>query len=998
MPDRQFVFAPFRLDLVTEQLWQGEELVPLRPKLFAVLRYLVEHAGRVVTQEELRTAVWPATVVSESVLRGAIRELREVLGDAADAVRFVETIPHRGYRFVAPLTAAHAGQTALRSARPFAPQPVPRPGNFLLIGRDAELGRLQEWLESALQGTRQVVFVTGEPGIGKTTVVDTFLAYAAGRGDLWIGRGQCVEHYGPSEAYLPVLEALWQLCRRPGGEQVIPLLSHYAPTWLAQMPGLLGEAELAAAQRRAQGATRERMLRELAEAIEALTAATAVVLVLEDLHWSDYSTLDLLALLAQRRGPARLLVLGTYRPADVIVSGHPLKALKQELQAHGRCEELPLGFFTEVEVAQYLRARFAQQQLPPELGGAIHRSTEGNPLFLVNVVDYWVSQGVLVETAGRWHLAARVEDLTAGVPESLRQMIEKQVGRLTPEEGRLIEAASVAGVEFATAAIAAGLQEQTERVEEWCERLAKRGQFLQARGTETLADGTVIGRHGFRHALYQQVLYERVAVMRRVRLHRRIGAWGEQVYGAQGSNLAAELAMHFERGHDYARAVQYLGQAAKNAGRRHALQEAVALLRKALELLKLLPDTPERTQQELALHIALGVPLLMTKGYAAPEVEHTYARARELCQQLGESPQLLPALAGLFQFYFVRAELGTARELGKQLLTLAQRQPDPVSLARAHMSLGLPLFWLGEFTSAREHLEQGVALDDPQPHSPPVSRAVQDRIVILSYAAVTLWQLGYPDQALERSHAAIALARESSHPFNLAMALDFAAWLQQFRREWQAVQAQAEAAMTLSTEHGFLYWLAVGTILKGWAQAEQGDGEAGLMQLHQGLAAYRTTRAELGWPHWLALLIDGYEKSGQTQEGLAAVAEALARVEKTGERWYEAELQRLQGQLTLQKFQVPGFKFRVPSTQHLAPSTQAEAEAEACFHKAIEIARRQQAKSLELRATMSLARLWQRQGKKKQARQLLAEIYGWFTEGFETKDLQEAKALLAELA
>jgi predicted ATPase len=418
-------------------------------------------------------------------------------------------------------------------------------------------------------------------------------------------------------------------------------------------------------------------------------------------------------------------------------------------------------------------------------------------------------------------------------------------------------------------------------------------------------------------------------------------------------------------------------------------------LNKGLALLKLLPDTPERAQQELALHIALGVPLLMTKGYAAPEVEHAYARARELCQQLGESPQLLPALAGLFQFYFVRADLHAARELGKQLLTLAQRRHDPVLLARGHMSLGLPLFGLGEFALAREHLEQGAALYDPRRHGSPVFRAVQDRMVILSYAAAALWQLGYPDQALERSHEALALARELSHPFSLAVALDLASWLHQFRREWQAVQEQAEAAMTLSADHGFSYWLAVGTILRGWARAEQGYGEEGLVHIHQGLAACRPTRAELAWPHWLALLADVYGKRGQTQEGLATVAEALARVEKTGERWYEAELHRLKGELSLQSG-VRGPESQIPTPQHLTPSTQSEAEE--CFHKAIEIARRQQAKSLELRAALSLARLWQRRGKKKQARSILADVYGWFTEGFGTVDLTEAKALLKALS
>ena len=326
---------------------------------------------------------------------------------------------------------------------------------------------------------------------------------------------------------------------------------------------------------------------------------------------------------------------------------------------------------------------------------------------MVNVVDYWVSQGVLVETDGQWRLAAKVEELAAGVPESLRQMIEKQLERLTPEERRVVETASVVGGEFATAAVAAGLEEQTERVEEWCEGLAARGQFVRARGTETLADGTVTGRYGFVHALYQQVLYERLAAVRRIHLHRRIGEWEEGAYGARVGEHAAELAMHFERGQDYPRAVQYLGQAAENAMRRNAYQEAIALLNRALGTLKLLPDTPERTQQELALHIALGVPLLMTKGYAAPEIEHTYARAREICQQLGAHPQHLPALAGLFRFHLVRSELATARALGEQVMQLAQNSSDPLFRATAHSMLGVTLAWLGEFPAARDHLEQG---------------------------------------------------------------------------------------------------------------------------------------------------------------------------------------------------------------------------------------------------------------------------------------------------
>jgi DNA-binding winged helix-turn-helix (wHTH) protein len=410
MGTRQFYFASFRLDPANEQLWEGEALVPVRPKLFAVLRCLVEHAGRLVTREELLRAAWPTTVVSDSVLRGTIRELREVLRDDATAARFVETVPHRGYRFLAPVTAAvspgQPSQAPVRKpegrAHRSSPLPIPdirrRTLDVVrLVGRDAELIRLHRSWEKALQGERQVVFVTGEPGIGKTTVVDAFLAAIAPPG-AWVTWGQCVEHYGVGEAYLPVLEAFGRLCRQPQGQSVIGLLHRHAPTWLVQMPALLGDDELESLQRRVQGATRERMLREMADALEALAHDTPLVLVLEDLHWSDSSTLDLISVVAQRREPARLLLLATYRPADLIMSQHPLRALKQELQVHRRCEELPLGFLNVEEVTRYLAARFSRQHFPPGLGPILHRSTEGSPLFMVNLVDDWVRQGLLVET------------------------------------------------------------------------------------------------------------------------------------------------------------------------------------------------------------------------------------------------------------------------------------------------------------------------------------------------------------------------------------------------------------------------------------------------------------------------------------------------------------------------------------------------------------------------------------------------------------------------
>jgi predicted ATPase len=399
----------------------------------------------------------------------------------------------------------------------------------------------------------------------------------------------------------------------------------------------------------------------------------------------------------------------------------------------------------------------------------------------------------------------------------------------------------------------------------------------------------------------------------------------------------------------------------------------------------------------------------MTKGYAAPEVEQTYARARALCQELGESPQLLPALAGLFRFYFVRAEFQTARELGAQVLRLAQRTSDAVVFLIAHSILAVPLLSLGEFTAAREQFEKGIALYDPQQHRFMASLYGDDPgIICLALSALTLWFLGYPAQALRNSQKALALAQDLALPYNLALALDLATWVHFYRGERQAAQACIEALLPLVSEQGFEFFAAESLILRGWVLAEQGQGTEGLMQMRPGLAAYRATGAEMSRPSHLGLLAKAYGKVGQVGEGLGALAEAFAVVDKTGECCLEAELYRLKGELTLRQFHVSGSKPHVPTNQkakgkktrrRLASSVQRlESEAEECFYRAIEIARQQNAKSLELRVVMSLARLWQQQGKKAEAWQLLTEIYGWFTEGFDTKDLQEAKALLEELA
>jgi len=977
MAMQQLRFPPFRLDLTNNLLWREEYQIPLRPKSLAVLGLLVERRGQVVSKEALFHAVWPDTVVSEGVLKVCIREIREALGDNSGTPKFIETLPRQGYRFIAVV--AHGQQTGVDS-----PHTQPTVG---IVGRAAELEHLHGWLTQALSGQHQVVFITGEPGIGKTAIVDAFETTVRTTQLARIGHGQCVEHYGAGEAYLPVLEALEELCRTPAKEQIVTTLRQYAPLWLAQLPALLSPAEREQLQRGLQGATQERMLREMATALEALTAAMPVILVLEDLHWSDASTLTLLSAIARRRHPARLLLIGTYRPTDVSAQNHPLAAVTQELRSHRQCQELPLSLLREEDVSAYLATRFAKQSVPQGLAQAIYQHTEGNPLFMVNLVDQVFVQGEAPSSLPSHEPFGAV---LRPMPENLRQMITYQIDRLGQDEQRILEVASVAGMEFSAAIVAAALDTDVFHVEQCCNVLTQRCLFLAS--SASFPEQRQTSRYEFRHSLFHNVFYERLGLARRRLLHQRVGEQKEAVYGPRAHEVAAVLAVHFIEGGDAPRAVQYLQQAAKTALRRSAHQEAKLHLTRALDWLPVLPETTERTQRELDVHLMLGVTLMSTQGFAAPQVQQTYAHAHRLCQQLGQTPQLFPALWGLRSFYHVRAEYHTAREIAEQLLQLAQTTQNTDLLVEGHLALGVTYFFLGEVLDARTHLEESLRWYDPLQHRTHAYMYGQDPAVLaLCHLAPLLFGIGFPDQAATRIQQAVVRAEEMAHPFSLGYAHCFAAAVHQGRRDPAVVMRHTQEATTLAQTQGFPHFLIMSSLLHGWALAALGKREEGLQQLQQALEGQIRIGFDVGRSYYLTQLAEVHASLGQSEQGLQATEEGLERVAQKNEGFFAAELYRLKGELMLQQLSVAG-------GQLLVTNPKAGAEAEACFHKAIEIARRQHTKLFELRAVMSLSRLWQQQGKKQPARQGLADLYGWFTEGFETPDLQEAKALLEELS
>jgi predicted ATPase len=530
------------------------------------------------------------------------------------------------------------------------------------------------------------------------------------------------------------------------------------------------------------------------------------------------------------------------------------------------------------------------------------------------------------------------------------------------------------------AAVTAGGEGPVEAVEAQCESLAAQRHILDDIGVTVWPDGTRSGRYRFQHALFQQVLYEQVGTMRRMQLHQDIGARLEVGYGARAGEIAAQLAVHCERGGAVQRAVHYWRQAGDNAARRHAHQDAIVAVTKGLALLATLPDSPQRTEDELTLQLTLGELLMAVKGPPAPEVGAVYVRAQRLCDQLGETPQRVRMLQSLFRFYHAQAQLHAAGALAQQLTHLAQRQHDAGLMLEAQSAVGIVAFFRGDLAAARTHLEPCLSCGAPTPASAPTYHGGHHlRVAQLVSMIHVLWGLGYTEQAERRSQEALALAQQLEHPPSLAYAQFYAAVLAQFRRDVAATSARADALMAFATAQDLGHRVAHGRILWGWALAMQGDATTGVTLHRQGLAVQEVVGPKVGRPYFLALLAEASGQAAQPEAGLTVLADAFTLVAETEARWWEAELYRLQGEL-LRQLPRPDV-----------------GQAEACFQQALDVARHQQAKALELRAALSLARLWQGQGKRAAARQLLAELYRWFTEGFDTVDLQDAKALLQEL-
>jgi class 3 adenylate cyclase/predicted ATPase len=840
-----------------------------------------------------------------------------------------------------------------------------------LVGREQEVGLLLERWEQVKAGHGQVVLLTGDAGIGKSRLVQMLKEHVANQPHIcWECRSLS---YFENTALFPLTDLFQRLLQFHAEDtpdekfgKLEQMLSQYrlpleesvqlfAPLLSLPIPEDTYPPLHLSPQRQ-----RQKTLESIVAILLELAERQPVLFILEDLHWTDPTTLELLNLVIEQIPTTTMLTLLTCR-----------STFQPSWSHRSYLSEITVNRLSHTQVEQIVTRITDGKPLPQEVLAQIVEKTDGVPLFVEELTKAIVESGQLKAVDGHYELIGSFS--TFAIPATLQDSLMARLDRLVSAKG-IAQLAAVIGRQFAYDLLSTVSQLDEATLQRELSRLVE-AELLYQRGLPPQVT------YMFKHALIQDTAYQSLLKSTRQQYHQRITQALEEQFPETAEAQPELLAHHYTEAGLIDQSVASWYKAGQRASERSAHVEAISHITKGLELLQTLPETPERTRREVDMLIVLGASLRATKSIAAPEVEQTYIRAHHLCQYLEEPQRLFPILRGLWNHYYIRAELQMAHTLGEQLLTFAQQVHDTAMLLAAHRALGTTLMWLGAVALAHTHFTQGIALYDPPQHRTSAFLYGEDAGVICHiFAAWTLWYLGYPDQGLVRSHEGLTLAQQIVYPFSLGFALVFAAMVHQFRCEGRVVRERAEAAISLAKEQGFPYFMACGALLRGWALAQQaGQAKEGIEQLQQGLIAFRATGAETLRPYWLALLAEAHGIIGQPEAGLAALAEALTLADTTGERWYEPELYRLKGAFLLQQ------------------SLDNQAEAENCFHQAIAIAQNQQAKSWELRASTSLARLWQSQGKRQEAHDLLALVYNWFTEGFDTADLKDTKAVLHEL-
>jgi len=847
-----------------------------------------------------------------------------------------------------------------------------------IVGRQAQLEELRTSLETVMDGPAGIVHaISADGGFGKTTLVNHFLDTLAHTHRCRIGRGRCSERLAGAEAYLPLLEAFDGMIRDETGDHVSRAMKELAPSWYAQLrPGAFGSAQTHAL---ATGSW-EQMKRQLHALVEQLTHARPVVLFLDDVHWADASTIELILYLCDRLDSLRMMLLMAYRPGELLGTAHPYSELRSNLRVRGLYRETPLAQFNRQEIEHYVATAYADNAFTEEFVSLLHEQTEGAPLFLVHLMRQLVEQGAVAQINGTWQVQRRIQDLQPAIPASVSSLIKRTVEQLGDEERTVLVAASIQGYEFDSAVTGAALARNIEEIEERLDRVERAHALIRFVEERELAGRTPSLRYAFTHHYYQAAFRDTARASRRQRLSAATAAALVSYYGSDGG-MASRIADLYEAAGDANEAARHYLAAARHAAGMFAVKGTVLLAQRGLRLLMTLPEGQERDRIELQLQTALGAALTSFSGYAAPDVEKAYSRARVLCDRLGDSKALFNALYGIYRYYHVRGRLRIGQGVIQQLIALADDQDDAMRRTVAYSAMATALLQLGELEDALRH--STIARDGYDRSWQPALRAVNGADIGLSdllWRSLTLWLLGRIGEATEAHDAAVTMAGRDAVPFELAYTHTLSAWFHQCRGEIALVRELSESAIQVSRQHDFAIWLAVAAVFRAWSIAASGDTAEGIQGLQQSVDRFQRTGGELNLPYFIGLLADAHRLAGDARAGLAAVDLGLRYADANEDRCWEPELHRLKGEFLMQAGR--------------AHSPAAEASAEASLRSAVAIGERQGSWSLGLRAAVSLARLLAAQHRDDEQRALLSEQILRFPENLHTPDLDAARALL----
>jgi hypothetical protein len=851
-----------------------------------------------------------------------------------------------------------------------------------LVGRGDEMRVFEQAWRQVRAGSGLVVAVGAEAGFGKTVFVETWLARLAGGDEpVRIARGRCSERLAGTEAYLPVLEALESLLRSDRHGSLARVMRTVAPNWYVQVVSQPGHDPAAMREAVEAGAgSPQRMKREIVAFLEEAARLTPLVLFLDDVHWSDGATVDLLAYIATRLPRLRVLVVAVYRPSALALAKHPFQSLKLDLQAHGTCREIVLGTLPFSAFAEYAALEFPGEPLPEGFLRLAHNRTEGHPLFMADLLRDLRRRGAIVRGERGFVLAAGLPDLERDLPESARSMIQRKVDALPESDRRLLAAAAVQGVDFDSAIVAHAVEADEAEVEDALDRLEREHAFVRFVEERTCPDRTVTLAFRFAHVLYQNALYGSLRATRRATLAGAIASGLVRRWADRSPEIAHELAVLFEAARGTLMAARYYGLAAQAAGRLFAHEEAARLAARGLALVGSLADDAARRGVELELQMAYALAMKTNTAYSAPEVGAAYRRARELAQGVADPAHLVPVLMGLSAHYISAGEISVCHELAETLLDVARRTGDPHLTMVAEWSMGAALHHLGRLSEAHAHLGRALELHEPAVHHQRAWEVgIEPGIFCRCELARTTALTGFPDRAMEHVRAAEAQARALGHPQTLAFTLLFRALIHQLRREPRGVIAVQPELVELCERKGIgqeLLWIAP---VHAWAVFELSDRDAGLEAIQRGVDRLAAHHSMLLRPYFLLVLAEALWRTGHPVEARASIVEADQISARMGQRMFDAEMHRLHGEVVL------------------AQDASAQPEARRHLDRALSVARESGARWLELRAGRSMAALLAWSGDAPGARALLEPLVASFTEGLDTLDLVEAKGLLETL-